>query len=61
MEFMAVLGVYEVEMEQTRKRSSLLSRMFGKTTYEELLKNMDADVEDKNYDLSSIVSPSYYL
>lgn len=61
MEYLAVLGAYETEMEETRKKSSLFSRLFGKTTYEELLAKMEAPVEDKNPDLSSIISPSYYM
>lgn len=61
MEYLAVLGTYEMEMEETRKKSSLFSRLFGRTTYEELLNKMEAPVEDKNPDLSSIISPSYYM
>ena len=56
-----MLGAYETEMEETRKKSSLFSRLFGKTTYEELLAKMEAPVKDKNPDLSSIISPSYYM
>lgn len=61
MEYLSVLGVYEQEMDKTKVRRSLLSRLFKKATDEEILQKMEAPVEDKNSDLEFILSPTYVV
>ncbi len=48
-------------MERSRQRGSLFSRMFGRTTYEELVSKIEGNVTDTNPDLSFILSPSYFM
>ena len=61
LEYLSVLGVYEQEMDKTKVRRSLLSRLFKKATDEEILQKMEAPVEDKNSDLEFILSPTYVV
>lgn len=48
-------------MDKTKVRRSLLSRLFKKATDEEILRKMEAPVEDKNSDLEFILSPTYVV
>ena len=60
-EYINVLSVYEKEMEHSRNRGSLFSRMFRHSTYPELVHKIEGVVTDTNPDISFILSPSYYM
>ena len=61
MEYLSVLGDYELEMEHTQKKKGFFSRIFSKTTYAELVEKMETYVEDTNSDLSFILAPTYLM
>ena len=61
MEYMSVLGVYELDMEQPAKKKGFISRLFSRPSYAEQVEEMEAYVEDTNSDLSFILSPTYLM
>ena len=60
LEYLSVLGVYEMEMDKTHIKRGLLSRLFKKLSDNDLIIKMENPVKDTNSDLEFILSPSYF-